>query len=396
VGLSLSYVRRAVCGGREMKQGVVQLDLPSEGVIRFPMEELWGWIEMVRSPNDKIEFVGNRNSLRVSEIVRPGLDPRVHFGFLVYIDLVELYPAESDIPMIFDIPKTLPISVFNNGDPVCQFHLTISLDPASFGVPSQALRDCRKSKESRSKFIRESCRRFSSIPGCSAPSSLPEGWNIDPDITKKKDLSGSHFYDSFIQTFITQLGSEAMILDDGAGFRKIPYPNVVNLEIYDYPSTDIIAGGEELPFVDDVFDGVLSLSVLDHVRDPFKCAREIRRVLKPGGRVMALVPFLTSDHGYPSHYFNATRFGVQVLFDGMHMEEQFIHPWNQPIFTLHDHLRLYAAGLPVDVQERFLSMKVSELVNVAPQDWMTDPISTRLSPETAWLIAWGTTSMFVK
>lgn len=40
-----------------------------------------------------------------------------------------------------------------------------------------------------------------------------------------------------------------------------------------------------LPFEDDAFDTVLSLGVLEHVQDPDESLEEIRRVLKPGGRL---------------------------------------------------------------------------------------------------------------
>jgi SAM-dependent methyltransferase len=47
---------------------------------------------------------------------------------------------------------------------------------------------------------------------------------------------------------------------------------------------------EPLPFDDASFDGVILKDVLEHVRDPVAVVREVRRVLRPGGRLFASSP----------------------------------------------------------------------------------------------------------
>ena len=83
--------------------------------------------------------------------------------------------------------------------------------------------------------------------------------------------------------------------------------------------------GEALPFKDNAFDAVLSLSVLEHVRDPFACAAEIARVLKPGGKLICCVPFLQPLHGYPHHYYNMTGQGLRALFERrLHIDQHIV------------------------------------------------------------------------
>ena len=157
------------------------------------------------------------------------------------------------------------------------------------------------------------------------------------------------------------------ILDCGAGDRPAYFDNVVNLEIAAYPSTDVAADAENLPFRDACFDGIVTLAVLEHVPRPWLVARELMRVLKPGGTLIADVPFLQPVHAYPNHYYNMTSEGLQSLFRewGEIVSAEVPH-YGRPIYTLSWFLQRYADGLPPEVRERFLRMSVSDLL--APAD----------------------------
>jgi ubiquinone/menaquinone biosynthesis C-methylase UbiE len=69
----------------------------------------------------------------------------------------------------------------------------------------------------------------------------------------------------------------------------------------DNPATSFeVAAAEELPFPDNSFDGVFFNEVLEHVRDEARSLTEIRRILRPGGTLIALVPnryFPFEGHG---------------------------------------------------------------------------------------------------
>ncbi len=56
----------------------------------------------------------------------------------------------------------------------------------------------------------------------------------------------------------------------------------------------VVADLEALPFEDGLFDAVTSLWVLEHVRSPERVFREIRRVLKPGGKFFFVTPYAFS------------------------------------------------------------------------------------------------------
>ncbi len=125
-----------------------------------------------------------------------------------------------------------------------------------------------------------------------------------------------------------------LVADIGAGKRTEQLPQVVNVEVVPYDSTDVMAVAECLPFEDAVFDAVHSNAVLEHVKDPFACAAEILRVLKPGGELMCCVPFLQPYHGYPNHYYNMTHQGLANLFPGVEVLGVDVYEELRPITAL--------------------------------------------------------------
>jgi SAM-dependent methyltransferase len=157
--------------------------------------------------------------------------------------------------------------------------------------------------------------------------------------------------------------SDGLVLDAGSGFKSTLYEHVVNLEVVDYPSTDVLGVGEHLPFATGSFDAALSLNVLEHVRDPFRCARELARVVRPEGKLYVSAPFLQPYHGYPHHYYNMTASGLENLFaDAFTVEELRAPASAVPIWALSWFLNSYVAGLPADVAERFRKMSVEQLM----------------------------------
>lgn len=101
----------------------------------------------------------------------------------------------------------------------------------------------------------------------------------------------------------------------------------------------LCADGYHLPFSDRSFSTVLLVAVLEHTREPWRVLAEARRVLKPGGRVVIVVPNdITMSVGrlilgkfpirYPDHVTFTTPAKLRTwLSNGFTVKERFPMPF---------------------------------------------------------------------
>jgi SAM-dependent methyltransferase len=190
----------------------------------------------------------------------------------------------------------------------------------------------------------------------------------------------SNDYDPQILALIDK-HSDGCILDCGAGMRPVYFDNVVNFEVASYDTTDVRGVGEVLPFIDNCFDAVISIAVLEHVKDPFASAIEISRVLKPGGDLICCVPFLQPLHGYPHHYYNMTHQGLRNLFENQIAVTRIdVLPSVLPIWSLTWIVRSWAEGLTGAAKKEFLNLKLADLMGTG-SEYLARPFVRNLSNE---------------
>jgi len=121
-----------------------------------------------------------------------------------------------------------------------------------------------------------------------------------------------------------KLQIKGRVLDVGCG--TMPYKNdfsydeYVGLEIDTLENraaknADYFYDGITFPFADASFDSVICNEVLEHVFSPSQFVLEIRRVLKPGGRLLLTVPFIWDEHEQPYDYGRYSSYGLTHLLE---------------------------------------------------------------------------------
>jgi SAM-dependent methyltransferase len=112
------------------------------------------------------------------------------------------------------------------------------------------------------------------------------------------------------------------VLDVGCGVKPY-YPffaacasEYVGVDVVENPAAELLGPVEALPVEDGSFDVVLCTQVLEHCDDPAQAVRELRRVLAPGGRVLASTHGVQVYHPSPQDLWRWTHEGLRRVFEG--------------------------------------------------------------------------------
>jgi len=127
--------------------------------------------------------------------------------------------------------------------------------------------------------------------------------------------------------------NNALCLSIGGGPGR-PHPVLINLNIGSFPNVDLVADAHMLPYADQSVDAIYCEAVLEHLYNPAQAVKEMYRVLKLGGTVFAVTPFLQAYHGYPHHYQNFTLTGHKYLFESHNFEVTEAGTCVGPIYTM--------------------------------------------------------------
>jgi len=132
-----------------------------------------------------------------------------------------------------------------------------------------------------------------------------------------------------------RLGPGSLIADIGSGPERLG-PEFVNVDVFPFPEVDIVADATRLPFKDGALDGAVSESLFEHVPDAGLVAKEMTRVVKPGGLVYVSAPFIHPYHASPDDFNRWTISGLKHLFPELEIVECGVRsgPWSALLMFL--------------------------------------------------------------
>ena len=165
------------------------------------------------------------------------------------------------------------------------------------------------------------------------------------------------------------------LLDFGCGSK--PYRNLfacdeyvgVDLESsghnHEKEDIDFYYNGKSLPFDDNTFDSIFTSEVFEHIFNLKEILNELKRVLKPGGKILITVPLTWDEHEAPFDFGRYTTFGIKHILEESGFEilkqsklvnnvETIFQLWNLYIYRIFEtkkkYLNLFLHSLFIPLQ----------------------------------------------
>ncbi len=209
--------------------------------------------------------------------------------------------------------------------------------------------------------------------GSGASSLLRRAATAKVELSKRLTRQG---IDRFLRNELREV--RGTVLDLGAGLRpfaKMLPGRTVALDHRPRPALDVVGDAHRLPFASGAFEAIVCTEVFEHLLDPPAAAREIVRVLKPGGRLVLTTRFCFPLHERPADFWRFTPYALTRLFAPLGPR---VVPQHSAFQTLLVQLiRIVMEPTPLN---RVVSPPVLALCALL---WPLDPVASRVLPSDA-------------
>lgn len=141
-----------------------------------------------------------------------------------------------------------------------------------------------------------------------------------------------------------------VVLDLGCGnkpgYHKPIKGKIICFDKFKNKITHVAGDADQLPFRADSFDKIISVNSFYYFKSPFSVAKDLRRILKKGGKIVLVLPFFYPIHDAPVDKYRFTEYGLRALL-GEYFKIERIEPiggiFNLPAVILHSLIK----GLPL-------------------------------------------------
>jgi SAM-dependent methyltransferase len=173
------------------------------------------------------------------------------------------------------------------------------------------------------------------------------------------------------KSFAESVPPGALVLDAGAG--EAPYRDLFSHARYesadfhqasqmDYAPVTYVCDLTAIPVEDARFDFVVFNQVLEHVPDPLAVLLELKRVLKPGGKLICTTPLFYEEHLQPYDFYRYTQFGHRILFEKAGLQIDRLEWMEGYLGTIAYQLEMAARKLPRRVAPGWRGIAAAPLV----------------------------------
>lgn len=137
----------------------------------------------------------------------------------------------------------------------------------------------------------------------------PDGMSSEPFNSSRARLLQEN------AAFAASLPPGVRVLDAGAGTHRyrhlFGHTHYESADFNEQYAPTYVCDLTQIPVPNDRYDAVVINQVLEHVPDPLAVLIELRRILRPGGRLIYTAPLFFEEHLQPYDFYRYTQFGVR-------------------------------------------------------------------------------------